>query len=333
METISAKDALKLKGAVFVDTRSPKEFEIDTLPNAIQIPILDNEQRHVVGLVYKASNEKGMELGYEFYHKNLPSITKEITSLDKSKKIVIFCARGGMRSKTITELALKLGYDAVQLDGGYKSYRAFMRKTMENYKPPKLIVLYGLAGSGKTDIIKKLNPSVDFEGFAQHRSSLFGAIGLSPSGQKKFETLLFNKFEQFKDEPYVFVEGESRKIGSIFIPNSIFQAMNQGVSVKVNCSIENRAKRIVGDYFVHGEDEKIKEIISSLKEALSNEVVIKLLKLMDEKDYQEVSRILLEDYYDLRYQHQLENIDYDYEVNSDSVDKCVDKLNKFAEKI
>ena len=326
MQTITPKEALDLKNAIFVDTRTPKEFDIDSIPGAINCYILDNDQRHAVGLLYKSDNEKGIELGYKYYHENIPFITDQLNKLDKSKKIVIFCWRGGMRSKTLTEFALKLGYDAVQLDGGYKSYRAFVRNSFKNYVPPKLIVLYGLAGSGKTEVIKKLDNSIDLEGFAQHRSSLFGSIGLTPTSQKKFESLLFEKLEQLKNKKYIFIEGESRKVGSVFIPESIIKAMNAGVAIKVNCSIKNRSKQIVEDYFTHGEDAKIRDIINSLKEAISKKIVDHLLTLMDEKNYEEVSRILLEDYYDPRYNYQLEKIKYDHEVSSDSVDDCVKEL-------
>lgn len=326
MEKITIEKAIKNKDAIFIDTRSSKEYEIDTIPGSLKVSILDDEQRHSVGLLYKSNSEKGLELGYKYYNENLPEITKSITDLDKSKKIVVFCWRGGMRSKNITELALKLGYDAMQLDGGYKAYRAFIRKKLEDYKPPKLVVLHGLAGCGKTDLIKKLKPSIDLEDFAQHRSSLFGALGLKPSSQKKFETLLFNRLEAIKDEKFIFIEGESRKIGNIFIPDSVFKAMEKGISIKVNCSVKNRAKRIVKDYFTHGEDEKIKRIIISLKQFLTKAGVEKLIRLMDDKNYEDVAKRLLEEYYDPRYNNNSGN--YDYEVNSDSIQECVQELNK-----
>lgn len=325
MQKISVEKALEQEeNAIFIDTRSPVEFELDHVSNAINIPILDNKERKTVGTLYKKDPKKAIELGYNYYGKKLDKIKKKIKKLPK-KKIIIYCWRGGMRSETITKLVEELGHNSFQLKGGYKSYRAFMRSFFDNYKPKfKFIVLSGLAGCGKTDLIKKLTPSIDLEGLAQHRSSIFGAVGLKPRTQKMFETLLFVRLKELEKEKLVFVEGESHKIGNVFIPFKLFKAMNNGVIVKVNCSIKNRAKRIVRDYFTHGEDKKIKKLICSLRQLISSKTVEELLSLVDKKQYEKVSQVLLEDYYDLRYKLE----DYQYEVNNDSVSKCVKELEK-----
>ena len=256
-------------------------------------------------------------------------MVKEFKKLDKDKKIIIYCWRGGMRSQTMTKLVADLGFNAFLLEGGYRAYRKYIRAQLDNYKPSfTFIVLYGLAGSGKTELIKKLVPSIDLEGLAQHRSSNFGAIGLNPREQKLFESLLFAELKELDKEKFVFVEGESHKVGRVFIPNSIFKAMKRGLAVRVNCSVENRAKQIVKDYFTHGEEDKIREIIVYLKPHLTKKVVDDLLKLMDEKNYEEVSKILLQDYYDSKYEHQIGQADCKYSVNADSIMDCIKELNE-----
>ena len=329
MNKISAEEALKLKNAVIIDTRSPREYEKDRIPGSVNIPILDNEERKVVGIMYKENPDKATKKGYEYYNKKLPNMLEQFKKLDKKKKIIIYCWRGGMRSQTIVKLVSELGLDALLLEGGYRAYRQYVREQLENYTPSfTFIVLYGLAGSGKTELIKKLKPSIDLEGLAQHRSSNFGAIGLNPREQKLFESLLFVRLKELENEKFVFVEGESHKVGRVFIPNAIFSAMKKGIGVRVNCSIENRAKQIVKDYFTHGEEDKIREIIVYLKPHLTSKVVERLLKLMDEKNYEEVSKILLQDYYDSKYEHYIAQANCSYTVCNDSMIDCIKELNK-----
>lgn len=334
MNKISVEETLKLKDKIVIDTRSPVEFEKDRIPGAINIPILDNEERKVVGIMYKDKPDDAIKLGYEYYEKKLPRMVEEYKKLDSSKKIIIYCWRGGMRSQTITKLVADLGFNAFLLEGGYRAYRRYVRAQLENYEPPfSFVVLYGLAGSGKTELIKKLVPSIDLEGLAQHRSSNFGAIGLNPREQKLFESLLFAKLKELEKEKFVFVEGESHKVGKVFIPNSIFKAMKRGLAVRVDCSTENRAKQIVKDYFTHGEEDKIREIIVYLKPHLTKKVVEKLLKLMDEKNYEEVSKILLTDYYDSKYEHQIKQAECSYTVCNDDMTSCIEELKKISGKV
>lgn len=331
MQKIKTEEALLLKNKIVIDTRSPVEFDKDRVPDSINIPILDNEERKIVGTLYKDNPDKAIKLGYEYYNKKLPRMVKEFKNLDYGKKIIIYCWRGGMRSQTITKLIADLGLDAFLLEGGYRAYRRYIKAQLDKYEPPfTFIVLYGLAGSGKTELIKQLSPSIDLEGLAQHRSSNFGAIGLKPREQKMFESLLFKRLREVEGEKTVFIEGESHKVGRVFIPNSIFKAMKKGVAVRVNCSTENRAKQIVKDYFTHGEEDKIREIILYLTPHLSKKVVEELLKLMDEKNYEEVSKILLQDYYDSKYEHQISQAGCSYTVCNDDMRACIKELKKIA---
>lgn len=332
MTKISPDDALKCKDVCFVDTRSPAEYAHDRIPGAINLPLLDNEERKQVGITYKEDKEKAFELGMEYYAKKLPRLTQEIRELDPAKTVVVYCWRGGMRSKAITQLVDLMGYTTYQLEGGYKAYRAHVREFFENNDPPfDFIVLYGKAGCGKTDLINELPVSIDLEGYAQHRSSVFGAIGLTPNSQKRCESLLYKRIRELEHEPYVFIEGESRKIGDLFVPDRFFKRMREGIAVYVESSIERRAERIVRDYFTHGEDERIKEIIFSLKQSLTKKRAQELCDLVDERRYHDVARALLEEYYDARYSYLLESLTYSHTICSDDQENALEQLRKLRE--
>ena len=171
------------------------------------------------------------------------------------------------------------------------------------------------------------------EGLAQHRGSLFGAIGLIPRTQKNFETLLYFELQKLSKEKYVFVEGESRKIGNITIPEKIFNEMNNGINIQVNSSIECRSKITIQEYLKPEYIEKIKEIVPNLKRKLSKKQVESMLKAIDEKNYLEFAKILLTQYYDPLYGNSLDKIKYDFTVNSDDIDACVKELEGIRSKL
>lgn len=227
MNTIRYEDTLKIKEKVYIDVRTPLEFAEDHIGGAVNIPVLSNDERALVGTIYKKeSSEKAVDLGIDFFSKRLPEIS---TTLRKfaGKKIIAYCWRGGMRSRAFVSFLHSLNFDIVQLDGGYKSFRAVVREGLYSFEiKNKLITIYGMTGSGKTEIINKLYPeSIDLEGLAQHRSSLFGHVGLNPRSQKVFEHLLYDELIRVEGMPYVFVEGESRRIGNVNIPENFFDKM------------------------------------------------------------------------------------------------------------
>lgn len=329
INTISVEKALELKDTIFVDTRTPDEFDIDNIPQSINIPLFSNEERIIVGTLYNKDQIKAYQEGIQIYNKKIMDIIKEFKKLDKNKKIIIYCWRGGMRSKTITELITSLDLDAYQLTDGYKEFRKLVREDLQEYQPPfKLIVLQGLAGCGKTDLIKQLKPSIDLEGLAHHRSSSFGALGLKPVSQKMFDSRLWEQLNKLKNEKIVFIEGEAKKIGKVTLPNKFFEKMQEAKTIEIISSIENRSKRIVRDYFTHNEDETIKQIILKLKEYLGNKVVIELLDLINNKEYEIVSKILLEKHYDPTYNHALQTQKYASQISSNNISKAITELNK-----
>ena len=145
VETISYSESIKLASVQYIDTRSPGEFETDHIPGSINVAILDNDERKLVGTMYKqVSQNLAIEKGLEIYEKKIQDIIKSLSDATKNntKKLVIYCWRGGMRSKTITQLAKKNGIDCYQLKDGYKKYREYIRTNLYNFKLESKFVVF-----------------------------------------------------------------------------------------------------------------------------------------------------------------------------------------------
>ena len=156
---------------------------------------------------------------------------------------------------------------------------------------------------------------------AQHRGSLYGALGLKPNSQKKFENLLLKRLNELNDQPYIFVEGESRKIGNLQIPVFLWEAMENGINILVTRTLPVRVKELVKEYFVD-HPEEIKKISASLWRVISKKNKQKMLDLLEQQEYELAAKILLTKYYDPLYEHTLKRKQYLFEVNNDDLEKA-----------
>ena len=316
MKIIEVEDALKLN-AIFVDTRTPKEYEEATIPTAVNIPLFSNEERAIVGTIYsKIGKNEAIEKGMEFVSEHLPNMLKEFNKY-KNKKIIIFCWRGGMRSRSITALLDSLGFDVYQMKGGHKEFRRYVLRNLENYKlNSKLIVLNGLTGSGKTEILNKFDNSIDLEGLAQHRNSLLGAVGLNPRSQKMFDALLLKRLKELKNEKYIFIEGEGRKIGDIILPLFLYNGMKKGINLLIECDINKRAERLVKEYGDHKEE--LIKLLDKFNKLTSKKNILLLKNLLNENKLEEAALIFLKEYYDKKYSCSKES--YKYIIKEDYIE-------------
>ena len=296
MQTITVTAAVQRKNILFIDTRTPQEFSEDHLPRAINIPIFSNEERAVIGTMYKqVSKEKALETGVTLFSRKLPEFMKEISKYQQ-QELIIYCWRGGMRSKTVTALLDSLGYTVYQLEGGHKAYRKYIREQLEQFHlKPKLVVLWGLTCTGKTKLLQHFSNSLDLEGLAQHRGSLYGAIGLQPRSQKAFENVLLQRLQELNNKAYVLIEGESRKIGPVQLPAFLYTALKQGIPVLVTRSMEKRAEHALQEYIHNpGEVYQLKEVTAHLFKVISQQHQQEALQLLERGKNLEAIRILLE---------------------------------------
>ncbi len=315
-----------------IDVRSPTEFSDGSIPGALNVPLLTDMERSLVGTLYKQFGQQpAIEKGYELLEPKIAAFLEQFTHLPPDKKVAVFCARGGMRSQVITSFIRAQGYEGLQVAGGYKAFRNWNLNKLGQFTVNKPVILHGQTGVGKTLVLYQLENALDLEGLAQHRGSMFGAIGKQPVSQKTFEATLLKKLESLDNSQPVFIEGESRKIGNITLPAKLFEQMKTGQSVLIEASVETRALRTVQEY-VEKHPDSLRELrtnIQKLTKDLGNKNVQKLLTQFDEKDYQSCFEYILLNYYDRKYGFSMKGLEFKLKTSSETIAKAVGEITSY----
>lgn len=342
--TILIEEVQKLPQPIYIDMRSPGEFSTGHITGAINIPIFSNEERAEVGTLYRNFGvEQAKELGLKIASGKLPDIVTQIRNLYKTDRpVIVYCWRGGMRSKSIVTILNLMGVQVSQLVGGYKAYRRHVLDSLLNFKiNPKMIVLCGSTGVGKTSLLqllaKKDIPIIDLEKLANHRGSVFGQIGLGKSVTAQlFDTAILMELNKLNTQPYIVVECESKRIGNIYLPNCLYQAMQSGTQILLHTDIETRISRLIAEY-TDLDETNTNEIIMSLK-ALSKRFSAKkmdeLLSNFSQGNIRNVVRTLLIDYYDPLYGYeQSGQHNYHVIINCDDLEVASLQIIDYLEKL
>lgn len=329
LDEVSVIEALCEENTL-IDVRTAQEYEKGSIPDAFNYPLFDNLERAEIGVIYrKIGKNAAVVKGLEFFEPRIQQFLSSLTDL-KSKRLVVFCARGGMRSASVVRLLQYQGFQAAQLQGGYKSYRSYVLRQLRKPVPP-LIVLHGSTGVGKTLLLKKLPDHLDLEEFAGHRSSLFGAINKIPQTQKNFEALLAKKIIELPNTRPVFIEGESRKVGKVFIPQSLAEAMKYGTLVLLQASFDTRIRRIVEEYKICDEQTFLQtdSILQSMQKVLGKKKAEQLRQWLRKGEFENIVHVLLEEYYDPRYQHAMRMNEYALKLSAEDLNSAAEKLVRF----
>lgn len=335
------KEKFETDKYIIIDVRSPKEFQSETIPGSVNIPIFTNEERAQIGIEYvNNSTDTAKLIGVEAISRKLVDIFKQTLELKSNyPHLIFFCSRGGFRSSSIVALLDSLKISALKLDGGYKAYRAYVNNNLENVsKNLNLVVLYGNTGSGKTQILKSLKNKganvIDLEACANHRGSTLGSVGLGkPNSQKMFESLLFESISNRKSD-LVFIEGESKRIGKSIIPDYLFDKIVNGKHIQIITPMEKRIHNIEMDY-LYDSDKDLIEALNHLRKRLGNKTIDEHIDLVKSGDYKPVIKNLMLTYYDPMYEHNKKNYIYtienlDPEVSADIlISKYTNKENSF----
>lgn len=294
-----------------IDVRSPDEFAEDHIPGAINCPVLNNAERIKVGTTYKqVSPFEAKKIGAALVAKNIGQHIEQLF-LDKPKewKPLIYCWRGGNRSGSMTHILAKIGWHAMQLDGGYKAYRRFVNQQLpELAAQANWVVLCGETGTGKSRLLQQLRIQgaqvIDLEQLAQHRGSVLGKLpdNQQPS-QKYFETAIWQQLRQFDFSKPIYVEAESKKVGDLRVPDAMMENMRRSACIQLQLSLANRIALLSEDYRHFIEDNQLlSEQLACLTNLHGKEQIHLWSELAKQKQTEELIAQLLLKHYDPAYQ-------------------------------
>ncbi|MHB8127007.1 MAG: tRNA 2-selenouridine(34) synthase MnmH [Desulfitobacteriaceae bacterium] len=305
---ISIQELPNLNNKILIDVRSEGEYSEATIPGALNLPLLNNFERAEVGKTYtQISPHLARQIGLSFISPKLPTLVESALKLAKSGSLVLFCWRGGMRSKALATVLDLMGMSVYRLQGGFKAYRAIVLKYFQTKLSFKVIVICGNTGVGKTEFLARLRregyPAIDLERLANNRGSVFGDMGLGPPpSQKAFEAMLYEELKSIVGFDYIIVECESKRIGRVTLPASFYQAMQEGTKVLVFDSVTNRVQRLLKEYTtVPNALIAINQALERLVRTLGHEKIKEFKKLIELGNFQDFTKRLLLEYYDLLY--------------------------------
>ncbi|OUT76737.1 MAG: tRNA 2-selenouridine(34) synthase MnmH [Betaproteobacteria bacterium TMED22] len=293
-----------------IDVRSQTEYATDHIPGAVNLPVLNDEERKLVGWTYKhESSFKAKRIGAALVAKNIANhIELRLSDKPENWSPIIYCWRGGKRSGSMSLVFRQIGWQAKQLAGGYKSFRRHVIKNTDTLASSfHYVVICGLTGTAKTDLITEIKrhggQTLDLEGLAQHRGSV---LGFDPSAiqptQKKFETEIWYQLQQLDPKKPVFVESESKKIGDLRIPEPLINTFRQGSCINITAGIGTRSEYLKKNYaHLIQKPSALVTQLNKLRSKHGNGGVDFWLELISRNKWDEFIRDLLEKHYDASY--------------------------------
>lgn len=297
-----------------IDVRSPAEFAQGHIPLAVNLPIFSNEERAVVGTLYKQKGkEEAIIKGLEFVGVKMADFVRKAKQIAPEKQLLVHCWRGGMRSGSMAWLFETVGFQTSTLEKGYKNYRQHVLSYFEQAFP-NLLILGGMTGSGKTDILKQIiaqgQQGIDLEGLAHHKGSSFGSIGQAPQPtSEQFENelhLALLRAISSLASPHspLWLEDESRSIGKTFLPNNLWQQMQSSRVIYIQLPKNLRIERLVKEY-AFCDKQLLESAILRIAKRIGSNHAKDAFEALAKDDFAKVADITLV-YYDKAYKHDSE---------------------------
>lgn len=241
---------------IWIDVRSPKEYEKGHIPGAYSLPLFNDKERETVGTVYaRRGQQTAIKKGLDLIGPKMGDFLRQAESLMKQhpnkRAFMLYCARGGLRSNSMAWLFRLYGWEALVFEGGFRAFRQLLPMWLE--EKPKLIIVSGGTGCGKTELLQLLKKSgrqvINLEALANHRGSAFGKIpnAKQPTNEMLLCLLIQEVLKLDLDYP-IYVESESKKIGQCELPDAFFSYMRNSPIVQITTSLQERVDRILKDY-------------------------------------------------------------------------------------
>jgi tRNA 2-selenouridine synthase len=302
--TISIPEFLTLRKTLpVVDVRSEGEFSEGHVPGAVNLPILNNEERKAVGTDYKQKGQlEAIKTGFRLVGPRIIDIVNDAERIAEKKDLLVHCWRGGMRSGNFCHFVGMAKMRTHQLQGGYKAYR---HEALQSFKlPMQLIVIGGSTGSGKSEILRSLKEKgeqiIDLEKLANHKGSVFGGLMMPPQPTtEQFQNELFEEIFKLDLSKRIWIEDESIAVGKIFLPLDLWQKMSTAPLIEVQVSKEDRIKRLVNEYGAAPKDQFLASMEKIVKKLGGQHFNSAKEKLFQDDMYSTIDILLT--YYDKAY--------------------------------
>ena len=313
----SARDGPDSADRTIIDVRSPAEYAEDHLPGAVNWPVLDDDERREVGTLYvQVSPLAARKRGAALVSRRIADILeRHVAGRSRDWQPLVYCWRGGQRSGSLSLVLAQVGFRTLQLQGGYKAFRARVRADLDS-QPASLRyrVLCGRTGSGKTRLLHALRRSgaqvLDLEGLAHHRGSVLGGVpGLPQPSQKHFDTRVWQVLQRLSPAQPVWVESESARIGSLRVPESLLSALHShGEVVRIDTPDDTRVALLLDDYRDSTLDaEPLCRLLDSLVELRGKARVAGWQALARQGRWPELAAALMAEHYDPLYERSMRN--------------------------
>lgn len=330
--------SIVLHSTPLIDVRAPIEFEKGSFPHAVNLPLINDKERHEIGICYKNyGNEEAVKLGFRLVSgkqkEERIQAWQDYIAVNPHAKL--FCFRGGQRSRISQEWISQSGHEITRLKGGYKAFRNYLLNAIEeaprHFKP---LILGGRTGSGKTILLKNLPNSIDFEGLANHRGSSFGRQITPQPSQINFENALAYDLTQKLDKgfPSLVFEDEGKRIGGVYIPKTFADYLADAPLIILETPLQERVDITFNEYVLEAQkvyenaryEDGLKEWKNSIlgamdriKKRLGMQRYQQLYTLFDNALFQQIKSgsadahkewiiYLLKEYYDPMYDYQIQ---------------------------
>lgn len=293
-----------------IDVRSPAEFALDHIPGAVNYPVLNNDERAQIGTLYKqVSPFAAKKLGAALVSRNIANhLESHFLDFPREWRPLIYCWRGGERSGAFTHILNRIGWKAMQLEGGYQGFRRTVIDGLEQSANQfSFQVICGMTGSGKTRVLQEIGALgaqiLDLEGLAVHRGSVLGnEPNIDQPSQKGFETALWDALRKLDPSRPVFVESESKKVGGLHVPDALMEKIRSGSCVELRSSTATRVSWLIREYHHFLTDtNNFKQKLGLLTAHYGKVQIAKWSEAIDAGNFPELVEELLVKHYDPSY--------------------------------